>query len=83
MIMGVIEGRVEKMGDPSERLGSKGTGKARSHRPGGLDSTTVFESSEDVEVLTSFGDMNLREELLQGIFAYSKFCAFVHVGTQY
>ncbi len=30
----------------------------------------IFETSEDIEVCTSFSDMGLREELLKGIFCY-------------
>lgn len=34
----------------------------------------VFETTRDVGVVRSFYEMGLKEELLQGIFAYSKFC---------
>ena len=30
----------------------------------------VIESSEDLEVVKSFDDLGLREELLRGIYAY-------------
>lgn len=35
-------------------------------------SNVEFETSEDVEVIEKFKNMNLREELLRGIFAYGK-----------
>ena len=31
-----------------------------------------FETSEDVEVIPTFDSMNLREDLLRGIYAYGK-----------
>lgn len=36
-------------------------------------SNVEFETSEDVEVIEKFKNMNLREELLRGIFAYGKY----------
>lgn len=33
-------------------------------------SNVEFETSEDVEVIDKFKNMNLREELMRGIFAY-------------
>lgn len=35
-------------------------------------SNVEFETSEDVEVCDKFKNMNLREELMRGIFAYGK-----------
>lgn len=35
-------------------------------------SNVEFETSEDVEVIEKFKSMNLREELLRGIFAYGE-----------
>lgn len=35
-------------------------------------SNVEFETSEDVDVIEKFKNMNLREELLRGIFAYGK-----------
>lgn len=35
-------------------------------------SNVEFETSEDVEVIDSFGNMNLKEELTRGIFSYGK-----------
>ena len=42
---------------------------------GGLnqdDSKLVFESSEKVQVISTFDQLNLKEDLLRGIYAYSK-----------
>lgn len=36
-------------------------------------SNVEFETSEDVEVIDKFKNMNLREELMRGIFAYGKY----------
>ncbi|KAJ8941675.1 hypothetical protein NQ314_010320 [Rhamnusium bicolor] len=35
-------------------------------------SNVEFETSEDVEVIDKFKNMNLKEELLRGIFAYGE-----------
>lgn len=35
-------------------------------------SNVEFETSEDVEVIPTFDQMGLREELLRGIYAYGK-----------
>lgn len=35
-------------------------------------SNVEFETSEDVEVIPTFNAMNLKEELLRGIYAYGK-----------
>ena len=35
-------------------------------------SNVEFETSEDVEVIPTFDNMGLREELLRGIYAYGK-----------
>ncbi len=39
---------------------------------GGLDEDTemIIESSEDLEVVKSFDDIGLREELVRGIYSY-------------
>lgn len=34
------------------------------------DATMVFETSKEVSVVTTFDQMNIREDLLRGIFAY-------------
>jgi ATP-dependent RNA helicase len=36
------------------------------------DSEMVFETSSDVKVVSSFDQMGLREDLVRGIYAYSK-----------
>ena len=35
-------------------------------------SRVEFETSEDVEVLTTFDNMKLREDLVRGIYSYGK-----------
>lgn len=35
-------------------------------------SNVEFETSEDVEVIDQFKNMQLKEELLRGVFAYGK-----------
>lgn len=35
-------------------------------------SNVEFETSEDVEVIDKFKNMNLKEELMRGIFAYGE-----------
>lgn len=39
-------------------------------------SNVEFETSEDVEVIPTFDNMNLREELLRGIYAYGKLLTY-------
>jgi ATP-dependent RNA helicase len=36
------------------------------------DEKLVFESSEAVKVVSTFDDLGLKEDLLRGIYAYSK-----------
>lgn len=36
-------------------------------------SNVEFETSEDVEVISTFDTMGLREELLRGIYAYGRY----------
>lgn len=40
-------------------------------------SNVEFETSEEVEVISSFDKMNLREDLLRGIYAYGESKGFV------
>lgn len=35
------------------------------------DAKLVFESSEKVQVISTFDQLNLKEDLLRGIYAYS------------
>lgn len=35
------------------------------------DAKLVFESSEAVKVVSTFDELNLKEDLLRGIYAYS------------
>jgi len=37
-----------------------------------------FETSEDVEVLTTFDNMKLREDLVRGIYSYGKWIVTSH-----
>ena len=61
------------------RLGIGGDGdRARAQRKALLgedDATMVFETSKEVTVITTFDQMNLKEDLLRGIYAYGR--AFV------
>jgi superfamily II DNA/RNA helicase len=34
------------------------------------DNDMIIESSEKLEIITSFDELNLREELLRGVYAY-------------
>lgn len=43
-------------------------------------SNVEFETSEDVEVIPTFDNMGLRDELLRGIYAYGKL--FSRFGTR-
>ncbi len=36
------------------------------------DATMVFETSKDVNVVSTFDGMNIREDLLRGIYAYGE-----------
>lgn len=40
-------------------------------------SNVEFETSEDVEVIPTFNAMNLKEELLRGIYAYGELCVYL------
>jgi ATP-dependent RNA helicase len=37
------------------------------------DEKLVFETTNDVQVIPTFDKMNLKEELLRGIYAYSEY----------
>lgn len=45
---------------------------SRKNAPAEDLSNVEFETSEDVEVVPTFNAMNLKEELLRGIYAYGK-----------
>ena len=49
------------------RVGGGGSGGGR--LPADL-STVEFETSEDLQVLTTFDEMGLKEDLIRGIYAY-------------
>lgn len=38
-----------------------------------------FETSEDVEVLSTFDTMNLREDLVRGIYSYGELRTFIAI----
>lgn len=42
-------------------------------------SNVEFETSEDVEVVPTFDNMGLRDELLRGIYAYGMFVYFLRI----
>lgn len=49
--------------------------KARAQRKallGDEDATMVFETSKGVDVVATFDGMNLRDDLLRGIYAYGE-----------
>ena len=58
------------------RLGIGADGdRARAQRKALLgedDATTVFETSKEVTVITTFDQMSLKEDLLRGIYAYGR-----------
>ena len=58
------------------RLGIGADGdRARTQRKallGEEDATMVFETSKEVTVVTTFDQMNLKEDLLRGIYAYGE-----------
>jgi len=39
---------------------------------GDADASMVFETSKGVEVIPTFDSMNLRDDLLRGIYAYGE-----------
>lgn len=62
------------------RLGIGGEGdRARTQNRALLgegDATMVFETSKEVTVVTTFDQMNLKEDLLRGIYAYGERSGF-------
>ncbi|KAJ8330743.1 hypothetical protein BDV3_002290 [Batrachochytrium dendrobatidis] len=54
----------------SERTGSAKKNSAVNRLSDG-ESAMLFETSEDVKIITSFDQMGLKEDLLRGIFAYN------------
>lgn len=54
---------------------AEGDSRARIQRKallGEEDASLVFETSKEVDVIPTFDQMNIREELLRGIYAYGK-----------
>jgi hypothetical protein len=68
------------------RLGIGADGdRARAQRKALLgedDATTVFETSKEVTVITTFDQMSLKEDLLRGIYAYGRSAGGVFVLDQ-
>ena len=66
-----------------ERLGERVGDSSKSQRRALLgedDATMVFETSKGVEVVPTFDQMNLKDDLLRGIYAYGKlFPHLVHL----
>ena len=51
---------------------STSAGRQRRALLGDDDANMVFETSKEVTVVATFDQMNLREELLRGIYAYGE-----------
>ena len=51
---------------------STSAGRQRRALLGDDDANMVFETSKEVRVVATFDQMNLREELLRGIYAYGE-----------
>lgn len=56
---------------------STSSGRQRRALLGDDDANMVFETSKEVSVVATFDQMNLREDLLRGIYAYGEndFCS--------
>ncbi len=53
-------------------MASRGETSQRSALLGDDDATQVFETSKEVNVVTTFDGMNIRQDLLRGIYAYGE-----------
>ena len=53
-------------------MATRGETSQRKALLGDDDATMVFETSKEVSVVTTFDGMNIREELLRGIYAYGR-----------
>lgn len=51
---------------------STSSGRQRRALLGDDDANMVFETSKEVSVVATFDQMNLREDLLRGIYAYGE-----------
>jgi superfamily II DNA/RNA helicase len=56
----------KKTDDEKREKKEKKTKKTRIQK----DNDMIIESTEKLEVITSFDELNLREELLRGVYAY-------------
>ena len=53
-------------------MATRGEASQRKALLGDDDATMVFETSKEVSVVPTFDGMNIREELLRGIYAYGR-----------
>ncbi len=53
-------------------MASRGETSQRKALLGDDDATMVFETSKEVSVVTTFDGMNIRQDLLRGIYAYGE-----------
>lgn len=63
---------MEKMAERPRELTTASARAQRKALLGDDDATMVFETSKEVSVINTFDKMNLKEELLRGIYAYGK-----------
>lgn len=62
----------ENMAEKPKELISASARAQRKALLGDDDATMVFETSKEVSVINTFDRMNLKEELLRGVYAYGK-----------
>ena len=70
--MGVVIYTCNKSLKMAEGGLSTSSGRQRRALLGDDDANMVFETSKEVSVVSTFDQMNLREDLLRGIYAYGK-----------
>lgn len=56
-------------------MASRGEVSQRKALLGDDDATMVFETSKEVNVVPTFDQMNIRDDLLRGIYAYGTYLA--------
>lgn len=62
-----------KMAERPKELTSASARAQKKALLGDDDATMVFETSKEVSVVNTFDRMNLREDLIRGIYAYGQF----------
>ena len=62
-----------KMAERPKELTSASARAQRKALLGDEDATMVFETSKEVSVINTYDRMNLRQDLLRGIYAYGAF----------